>query len=82
MTFNPAALDVRVAIEGSNSRTGEEGGADIANQTADTVNCKDIESVVDSEEEFELGSIVRASGAYNTKDDSSPRRDISCYDVS
>jgi hypothetical protein len=81
VTLNPTALNVRVAIEGSDSRTGEEGGADVANQTADTVNCEDIESVVDSKEKLELGSIVRASGAYNTEDDSSPRRDISCYDV-
>jgi hypothetical protein len=77
VTLNPTTLDVRVAVEGSDSRTGEEGGADVANQTANTVNCEDIESVVDPKEEFEFGSIVRAGSAYNTEDDSSPGRYIS-----
>lgn len=74
--LNPSTLDVRVAVEGSDSRTSEEGSANVANETANAVDGKDIESIVDSEKELDLGSVVRASSANSTKDNSSPRRDV------
>lgn len=76
MTFDPTALDVRVAVESSDAWGGEEGGADIADQTTNAVDGKDIECIVNSKEELNLGSIVRASSADSTKDDSRPWGDI------
>lgn len=76
MVVNPTAVDSRVAIEGGDSWAGEEGGADVADQTTDAVDSKDIKSIVDTEEELDLGGIVGARSAEDTKDDSSPRRNV------
>lgn len=74
--LNPSTLDARITVESSDSRTGEEGGANIADETANTVDGENIEGIVDSEKEFDLGSVVRTGSAKNTKDNSCPRRDI------
>ena len=74
--MSPTAVDSRVAVEGCDSWAGEEGGADVTDQTAHAVNGKDIESIVDAEEELDLGGIVGAGSTEDTKDDSSPRRDV------
>jgi hypothetical protein len=74
--FNPSTLDMRVTVESSDSRAGEEGGANVADETANTMNSEDIESIVDSEKELDLGSVIRTGSANSTKDNSSPRRDI------
>lgn len=76
MVVSPTAVDSRVAIEGCDSRASEEGGADVADQTAHAVDGKDIESIVDTEEELDLGGIVGAGSTEDTKDDSSPRRNV------
>ena len=76
MVVNPTAVDSRVAIEGCDSWAGEEGGADVADQTTDAVDSKDIKSIVDTEEELDLGGIVGAGSTEDAKDDSSPRRNV------
>jgi hypothetical protein len=74
--LDPSTFDTRVTIESSDSRTGEEGGANVANETADTVDSENVEGIVDTEKELDLGSVVRTGGAKNTKDNSGPRGDI------
>lgn len=76
MVVDPASVDSRVAIEGRDRGTGEEGGADVADQATDAVDGKDIKSIVDTEEELDLGGIIGAGSTENTKDDSSPRRNV------
>jgi hypothetical protein len=56
--LNPSALNTRVTVESSDSRAGEEGGANIADETADTVDSENIEGIVDSEKELNLSSVV------------------------
>ncbi|KAI6761597.1 hypothetical protein HG531_002150 [Fusarium graminearum] len=57
--LNPSTLDARITVESSDSRTGEEGGANIADETANTVDGENIEGIVDSEKEFDLGSLPK-----------------------
>lgn len=54
---------------------GEECGQDVADETANAVNGKDVKSVVDAEEELELGRVVCACTAEDAKDDGGP-----CWD--
>jgi hypothetical protein len=74
--LDPSTFNARVTVESSDSRAGEEGGANIADETADTVNSENIEGIVDSEKELDLGSVVRTGSAKSTKDNSGPRRDV------
>jgi len=55
---------------------GEESGEDVSNDSTDAVLGEDIESIIDSDDEFQLGGIVASSSTNNTVDDSSPRRDL------
>jgi hypothetical protein len=54
----PPAVDLGDAIEGCNVVGGEETGADVANQTANSVDGEDVKSIIDSQEELELGRVV------------------------
>lgn len=56
---------VHFVLEGGRSLRGKEGSADVASNTTNSVDGKDIESVVDANQELELGGDV----AYNTTDD-------------
>lgn len=60
--------------EGVYSR-GEETGQEVSDDATDGVLSKDIETVVDSDPELDLGGQVAANATHNTKDDRRPRRD-------
>lgn len=51
----------------------KETGKEVANQTANSVDSKDIQSIVNAEQELQLGGIVAGNGTDHTKDEGSPR---------
>lgn len=48
----------------------------IADYTANAMDGKDIESIVDTNEELEFGGIIASKGTHNAKDDGGPGRNI------
>jgi len=68
----PSTGDLGEAIKVRYVVGGEETGEDIADETANGVDGEDIESIVNSEEELELGGIVGTSGANDTEDHCCP----------
>lgn len=48
----------------------------IASETANTVDSEDIESIVNANEEFELGSIIASESADNTENNRRPGRNV------
>lgn len=58
VSVNPTTIDNGLAIESGNSLAGEEGGANVADEAADTMYGKDVEGIVNVEEELDLGRIV------------------------
>lgn len=77
MVVDPTTGNSRRAIEGSDGSAREEGSADVANETTDTVHGEDVESIVDAEEELNLGGIVGKGSSHSSKDDGGPSRDVS-----
>jgi hypothetical protein len=49
---------------------------EIANNTTDTVDSKDVECIIDTNEELEFGSIIASESADNTENDCRPRWDV------
>lgn len=76
VVVEPAALDGRHAVERGDVVCGEEGRQDVADEAADAVHGKDVERVVDAEEELELGGVVGERGAEDAVDDSGPDGDV------
>lgn len=66
------------AIEGGNVVGGKEASADVADETTDSVHGKDVEGIVNAQEELELSSIVGERGSEDAENDSRPDRDITC----
>ncbi len=58
VVVKPATGDDGEAIEMCYVICGEEGGKDVANKTSNGVFSEDVESIVDAENELELGSIL------------------------
>lgn len=58
VVVDPAARDLGEAIEMCYVVSGEECGEDVANETSDGVLGEDIESIVNTEDELELGGIL------------------------
>jgi hypothetical protein len=71
----PAAWDLGEAIEMCYVISGEEGCEDVADETTDGMFGKDIKSIIDTEDELELGGVVSTCGTDNTIDDCSPSGD-------
>lgn len=59
MLVEPAAVDLGEAIEVRYVVGGEEGCEDVADESTDGVLSEDIKGVVDTEDELELGGILR-----------------------
>lgn len=76
VVVEPSTVDEAEAVQVRYVISGEEGSEDVADETANGVLSKNIQSIVDSEEELELGGIVGACGSDNTIDDSGPGGDI------
>lgn len=55
---------------------GEKTGEQVADDTANTVDSEDIESVIGAHDELELGGNVAADSTDNAENDSSPGRDV------
>ena len=68
----PAARDLREAVQVRDVVCGEEGGEDVADQTADGVLGEDIERVVDAQHELQLRGVVCACCANDAVDDGGP----------
>ena len=62
--------------EGEKDIRSKDTSQQVTDDTANTVLSKHIESLIDTEQELELGSKVAADTTDNTKDDSRPGRDI------
>lgn len=75
VTSDPASGDLGGAIEVGNVGSGEDTGEEVTDDTANTVLSEDIKSVVDVDEELELGGVVAGGASDNTVDDSSPGSD-------
>lgn len=60
------------AVEANDVLAGEEGVEDEADHAADAVLSKDIERVVDADEELDLGAKVAADACGNAEDDAGP----------
>ncbi len=58
MVVKPATRDEGEAVEMCYVICGEEGGKDVANKTSDGVFGEDVESIINAENEFELGGIL------------------------
>jgi hypothetical protein len=71
----PAAWNLGEAIEMCYVISGEEGCEDVADETTDGMFGKDIKSIIDTEDELELGGVVSTCGTDNTIDDCSPSGD-------
>ena len=78
MLVDPAALDGGGTVEVGDVVGGEEGGQDVADEAADAVDGKDVEGIVDAQDELELGGVVSEGGAEDPKDDGGPGGDIAC----
>jgi hypothetical protein len=76
VVVDPAALDDLDVVEVGDLARGEEGGADVADETAYAVHGEDVERVVDSEDEFELGGVVGEAAAEDAEDDCCPDGDV------
>lgn len=72
----PAALDDLDVVEVGDVVGGEEGCADIADEAADAVNGKDVEGVVDAQDELQLGGVVGKGGTEDAVGDSCPDGDV------
>jgi hypothetical protein len=72
MVIDPATVDLGKSIKVGNVIGSEETGQQISDQTANTVNGKDIEGIVDVKQELELGSIIASNASDHAEDDCSP----------
>jgi hypothetical protein len=72
VVVDPAAGDLREAVQMSYVICGEEGSQDVADETTDGVLGEDIKSVVDAEHELELGGVVGTCCSDDSVDDCSP----------
>ena len=57
----------------------EEGGADVTDETANAMDGKDVEGIVDTEDELELCCIVGEASAESTEDDCRPDWNVACW---
>lgn len=76
VVVQPASVDDLGIVEMSNPIGGEEAGAEISHETANTVDCEDIQGVVDSESEFELRGVVGEPSSKYAIGDGGPGRNI------
>lgn len=72
----PTTLNLGRTIKGRNVIGGEEGCADVTDESTNSMHGKDIKSVVDAQDELELGRIVGKAGTQNAENDSRPNRNI------
>ena len=72
VAVEPSSRDDGETIQVCYVISGEESGEDVANETSDSVLSEDIKSVVDTEDELELGCVVGSCGSHNTVDDCCP----------
>jgi hypothetical protein len=76
VVVDPAALNDGSVVEMGDVISGKEGGADVADEAADAMNGKDVQGVIDAEEELELGRVVGEGSAQGAEDEGSPERNI------
>jgi len=77
VVVEPTSWDDSDAVKRSNIICSKETGQEISYHTTNTVDCKDIERIVNADEELEFGCIIANDTADDTEDDSRPRRDVS-----
>lgn len=78
IVIEPATLDRGDTVEAGDGVGSEESGANVADETTDAVNSKDIESVVNAEKELELGGVVGKRGAHDAAWYGGPDWDVTC----
>jgi hypothetical protein len=72
VAVDPSTWNLGETIEMSNVVGSEEGSEDVANKTTNGVLGKDIEGIINTKDELELGSVVGTCGTDNTVNDGSP----------
>ena len=77
VTVEPPTRDDGDAVKSGNVVGSEEGGEDVADDATDAVLGEDVESVIDSDPELDLGGEIAAGGAYDTEDNRRPGGNVS-----
>jgi hypothetical protein len=75
MVIDPPTGDNGGAIESGNTCLGEEGSEDVADHTTDTVSGEDIEGIIISGYDFELGGEIADCASYDTENNRGGRAD-------
>lgn len=76
VAVEPAAADHLNVVEMGDVVGCEEGRADVAHEAADAVHCKDVERVIDPQQELELGRVVGEASAQDAVDHGGPYGDV------
>lgn len=64
---DPSSVNLSDPVQSRNIVRCEEGRAYVANKTAHTVDCENVEGVVDTKDEFQLRSVVGKAGTQHAK---------------
>jgi hypothetical protein len=72
VVVEPSTRDLSEAVQMRYVVCGEESREDVADETTDGMLGEDVESIVDAEDELELGGVVGTGGSDDTVDDSGP----------
>lgn len=76
VSVQPATGNDGIAIKMRYVVRGEEARQDVANEAANTMNGKDVQSIVAAEEVLKLRSVVTGNASADSKDDSRPGWDV------
>lgn len=76
MAIEPASSDFTGTVEMRNVISGKQGGKDVADDSSDGVLGKDIEGIVDSDDELQLCSVIACRSTDDTEDDCRPCRNL------
>lgn len=75
---DPTPRDLSDPVQSRNIVRSEEGRADVSNKATHAVDCKDVEGVVDTEEELQLRGVVGEAGTQCAKGQGCPDWDVTC----
>jgi hypothetical protein len=75
VVVEPAAVDLSEAIEMGYVVSSKEACEDVANETTDGVFREDVQRIINTKDELELGGVVSTCGTDDTVDDCRPCRD-------
>ena len=77
MLIHPTTVNASLAVESCNTVLREEGSADVADQTADAVDGKNVEGIINAEKELKLGCVVCERRTQDSENNGCPWGNIS-----